>query len=171
MIGKGTIRLGVKGVHLDPECFKEWNGDRSCRAIAAIDGDLESVGELEALGPVGDVRLDHLGGSRLAWSLDRTSSVGDVAKSLQFIPPDRHHTAGDLQSVVLDRIVAAGDHHSTIGTQVLDRPVEQGSRNLSHLDDIESSFQQAISDSRGKGRTGIADIVADGDRAAPLGGE
>ncbi len=75
--------------------------------------------------------------------------------------------ADALESVVLGRIVAAGDHDGAVGVQVLRRVIEHRSGDRADVGDVAPGGQEAFDQRVAEARGAEAAIAADVDIAPP----
>ena len=90
-------------------------------------------------------------GDALAQGLDQLAVQGLAAE---------HH----LEAVVVRRVVAAGDRHARVATQLEGGEVGDRRRHAADVDDVDTGGADAVGQRASQGRAGEATIATDGNR-------
>src|ERR1700730_17153126 len=81
-----------------------------------------------------------------AGALDKIAAFDDAPQFLDLVTVNGRSAGDYFESVVLGRIVAAGDHHGSIGFSVEDRVIKQRRRNYAYVGNIASGCDEAVNE-------------------------
>ncbi len=166
MIGEASVRLAVERNDGMPELLQDRNRHRTGHAVAGIGHDLER--------PRRTTAFHH---HRLVGIADRAArlrplAVGEVVRvdsTEQILNARAVNRVGaelKFESVVLDRIVRAGDHGATVGLVVDDREVERRGRHHADPNDVAAGRAQSLRQPGHEARRGLAHILTHRHRAS-----
>ena len=156
VIGEVAVDVAVELDDVVAKRLEQPRRDISRDTVAAIDDDLPGLvaeGGRDLFADPPDVVLDHLRAPQTALPETALSRVEIVlldpaSEILDRIAVQRLAGDHDLQSVVLGRVVAAGDHDAAAGLEMLRREIEQRGRHPPDIDDVAAALPHPLDDCR-----------------------
>src|SRR5690606_38648953 len=111
VVGELAVDLAVQLVHRAAQCPEQPGGRHAAHAVAAVDGDAHGAGQADVIGDLADVGVRQVGDDADARRRvqGRLDAVHGLAQGLDVVAVEgapRHH---HLETVVVGRVVAAGD--------------------------------------------------------------
>ena len=140
--------------------------DRAGRAVTCVGDDFDAAIQFELRRNLVHVRRDSVGGSQSSLASIEIAALDDVEDFLDGFAVQRARAADAFESVVLRRVVAAGDHDRAVGVQVLRRVIEHRSGDRADVGDVAPDGQQASDERIAQARGAEAAIAADVDVCA-----
>ncbi|EXI69840.1 MAG: hypothetical protein AW08_00333 [Candidatus Accumulibacter adjunctus] len=144
---------------------EELRRDATGDAVAAVDGDLHRPCQADVAADPRQVRRLHVGAAGLAGTVLQAIGVDALPDALDRLAGQR--LAGDdhLQSVVVGRVVAAGDGDATLAAEFVRREVDHRCRHAADVDGVDAGHADAGHQGLRQLRSGQAPVTADGDRS------
>ena len=167
MVRKGSVDLGVQLDHLASEPSVQLTRGGTGHAVAAVDRDFHRTSEAYAAHDAREIRLDHVLRAQAATARCEPALFDAPAKVLDILARERHALHHHLESVVVGRVVAAGDCHRTAATELVRGEV--GNRRRPHADvhDIRTGRTKTLDQSGGQTRPREPPVATHRERRPP----
>ena len=163
MVGKTAIDLAVEWNHLAADTAEKFGGECAGNAVAAIHDDLHRPGEANVANDTRDVGLADIGHAALPLAMTQRTLFGTLAQRLDRVESEGDAADDQLQTVVVRRIVAAGDRDAGVAAQFVGREVGDRGRHATDVDRIAPGGADAVHQCAGQFRPGQAAVTTDGD--------
>src|SRR6185312_15077784 len=166
MIRERAVALAEEPRPFDIEAIEEPGRHERPDAVSAIHDDLES--SLQRAGTrddVVDVGIDDLPRANASLSCWKFAGDREAVDLLDLLAVYRGRAERQLESVVLGRIVRAGDLDPAGDREMIERPVEERCRHLSDVDHIESGLGEPAHERIAQLVAARPVVAADGHRA------
>jgi len=165
MVGKMAVRIAVERHYLMTQAAPQLRRDGAGSAVAGIDNHLELARKRK----FGAHHLHILGDDALLRDMAAARShiavpEDDLLQLLDGLAVKRGQPLAHLEAVVLDGIMAAGDHHTAIGLVVEDGIIEDRRHHLADHVDIQTGGDNSVDEKFGKMGRSQTHIMSDGDQ-------
>ena len=162
MVGKTAIDLAVEWNHLAADTAEKFGGECAGNAVAAIHDDLHRPGEANVANDTRDVGLADIGHAALPLAMTQRTLFGTLAQRLDRVESEGDAADDQLQTVVVRRIVAAGDRDAGVAAQFVGREVGDRRRHTADIDGVATAGADAIDQRRRQFGAGKPAVAADG---------
>ena len=161
MVRKPAVDLAEQFAHRAPHAAVQFGGERPWNSVAAVDDDSHRPRQLHIAENALQIALAniHLAVSAVAgceyFAFDALPQLLDGLTGKR-LAGDHH-----LQSVVVRRIVTAGDHDAGAGLQFVRREIQHGRGHTSDVDHVDAASLQATTERLGQVGAGKASVASD----------
>ena len=167
VVGEVAVHVAQQRDDLGADGLQQARGDVAGHAVAGIGHHLQRPLQLHVVGNALDVVAGHVallqGTLRLghvqAAFVDAAAERGDGVAGQRFAGHD------DLETVVVRRIVAAGQGDAAAGAQPFAGEIHQRRRHHAEVGDVDAGAAQAVDQAVDQRRAGQAPVAADDDLA------
>lgn len=161
VMGEVTVHVGEQGDDVTVEAGEDPFDDGAGGAITGIDDDLAFSGELELMDDLVDVGRDGVGGGEYSGGGEVVLGFGEAADGLNIIAVEGGGAAEDFATVVVRRVMAAGDDDRAVGLCIEGREVEHGRGHDADVGDCRAGGEEALEKGPVEARGGEAAIAAE----------
>ncbi|MNZ76283.1 hypothetical protein D3C78_947840 [compost metagenome] len=169
MVGEVAVDFAEQRDHFAAQGFDQLRGNDTRGTVAAIDYDLEFLRQLDVAGDLLEVALKNLDLFHTAFATAQVVGFQARQQGLDLFVGQGVTGNDDLETVVVRRVVAAGEHHTGLAGEDVGGVVQGRGRHQADIADFAAGFDQAFDQLLDQHRAGQAAVTADRDVRFALG--
>ena len=169
VVGEVAVHFAVQRNHRAAQRLNQLRGDHAGHTVTAVDHHAHGLGHGDVIADVLEVALQHVDLFDAAHAADQVIVINACFQRLDLFVGQGVARDNDFETVVIRRVVAAGEHHCRFAGEHMPGEVHHGGRHHADIADVAAAVQQALDQLLGERRAGQASVSANGNVGLALG--
>ncbi|MOA04056.1 hypothetical protein D3C78_1235890 [compost metagenome] len=169
VVGEVAIHLAEQWDDFAAQGFDQLRRDNAGSAVAAVHHHLELFRQLHVSDDLLEVALEDLDLFHTAFATGQVVGFQASQQGLDLFVGQGIASDHDLETVVIRRVVATGEHHAGLAGQDIGSEIQRRGRHQTDVADLATGIGQAFDQLLDQHRAGQAAVAADGNLRLALG--
>ncbi len=169
VVGEVAVDFAEQRDDVAAQRFDQLRSDHAGGAVAAVDHHLQALGQFHVGDDLLEVAIKDLDLFHAAFAAGQVVALQTRQQGLDLLVGESVAGDDDLETVVVRRVVAAGEHHPRLASQHVGGVVQRWGRHQADIADLATGVGQAFDQLLDQHRAGQAAVTADRDLWLALG--
>ncbi len=163
MVGEVAIHFREQGNHFTAQRFDQLRSDHACRAVTAVDHDLQLARHDDVILDLLEVALKDVDLGDAAFLRRQVVGLDALVQRLDLLVGEGVAGDDDLEAVVVLRVMAAGQHDAGLAGQHVGCVIQRRRWHQAYIADVTAAVVQTLNQLLYQFRTGKPTVAANAD--------